>query len=94
MLNIGYSQYISKRKIVSIHDTYLGLQGQPVNRINKALKKVVELAQQAGRYIDCTRGKRRRSIIITDNNVVYATTIASSTLNSHWRDNREVSRNT
>lgn len=54
MINIGYSCYVSSDKIVSI-----------ASPDSSPIKRIVQEAKDKGTLIDCTYGKKTKSVIIT-----------------------------
>ncbi|HIT59632.1 MAG TPA: DUF370 domain-containing protein [Candidatus Faeciplasma pullistercoris] len=54
MINIGYSCYVSSDKIVAI-----------ASPDSSPIKRIVQEARDKGSLIDCTYGKKTKSVIVT-----------------------------
>ena len=59
MLNIGYSCYVSEDKIVAIAEAD-----------TSPIKRLIQEARDKGALIDCTYGKKTKSVIITNSDHV------------------------
>lgn len=54
MLNIGYSCYVSKDKVVAL-----------ASPDSSPIKRLVQEAKDKGALIDCTYGKKTKTVIVT-----------------------------
>lgn len=59
LVNIGKNNYINTDRVVS----YLDMDSLPA-------KRMVKEAKELGTYVDATKGRQTRGIIITDSHVV------------------------
>ena len=79
LLNIGYDAYVQKLKIVLIMT--IGSSGA---------KRLKDEAKASGRLIDSTQGHKARSIIVTSNDNVILSAVASDTLvKRNKKDNKK-----
>ena len=68
-LNIGYNNIVLKEKVVAI----VTIDSKPARRLK-------ERAEQEGRLIDATSGRKTRALILTDSNHVVLSSINARTL--------------
>lgn len=69
VVGIGYDNYLDKNRFVAV----LNISSSPAQRLAKR-------AEENGRLIDVTAGRKRKSLIITDSNYVFVTAKAPNTL--------------
>jgi len=71
MINVGYYNYITPERIVSI-----------MPPASKPTRSLIRDARQEGRVIDLTMGKRTRSVIVMDSNhIVLAASLPKTIVN-------------
>ncbi|MFP4466092.1 MAG: extracellular matrix/biofilm biosynthesis regulator RemA family protein [Candidatus Goldiibacteriota bacterium] len=69
ILNVGFDNAVVKERVVSV----LAVNSTPV-------KRMIETAGNAGMLIDATRGKKVKSVVITDTNHYIISAIQPETL--------------
>ena len=69
VLNIGFNCIVSKNRIISI-----------VQPDSLPIKKIRKGAEEKGKLIDATQGKRTKAVIITDSDHVVLSAISVETL--------------
>ncbi len=69
ILNVGFNNIVSKNRIISI----VQADSLPMRKLRKA-------AEENGKLIDATQGKRTKAIIITDSDHVILSAISVETL--------------
>ena len=68
-INIGFNNMISAQRIIAI-----------VAPDSAPAKRLVQDAQDSGRALDCTSGRRTRAVIITDSDHVVLSSIQPETI--------------
>jgi regulator of extracellular matrix RemA (YlzA/DUF370 family) len=74
MINIGYKNYISKKMIVTM------LSAKPDGKLTLPVAKTVRKARESGRLIDCTHGRRTKTVIVVETGHIILSTYDSKTL--------------
>jgi len=69
MINIGYGNIVSERRIIAI-----------VTPDSSPIKRMVQEARDRGMLIDATCGRRTRSVIITDSDHVILSAVVTETI--------------
>ena len=69
LLNVGFDNAVIKSRIVSI----ISISSTPV-------KRMTDEARKAGMLIDATRGKKIKSVVITDSNHYVLSALGTETL--------------
>ena len=69
MINIGYGNIVSERRIIAI-----------VTPDSSPIKRMVQEARDRGMLIDATCGRRTRSVIITDSDHVILSAVQTETV--------------
>ena len=68
-INIGYGNMVAVDRIVTL-----------VSPDSAPIKRLIQDAKDGGRVIDCTCGRRTRSVIVTDSDHVILSAIQSETI--------------
>ncbi len=68
-INIGFGNVVMSARILSV-----------IQPTSAPIKRLKEVAKEAGRLIDATQGRRTRSIIITDSNHVILSAVQVETI--------------
>lgn len=69
MLNIGYGNLVIASRVVSI-----------VSPTSAPMKRLRDEAQQRGKLVDATQGRRTRSILVTDSDHVVLSAVNPETI--------------
>ena len=69
MVNIGFGNIVSERRIIAI-----------VSPDSSPIKRMVQEARDRGMLIDATCGRRTRSVIITDSDHVILSAVVTETV--------------
>jgi len=69
MINIGYGNIVSERRIIAI-----------VTPDSSPIKRMVQEARDRGMLIDATCGRRTRSVIITDSDHIILSAVQTETV--------------
>jgi len=69
MVHIGFGNVVAASRVVSV-----------VRAGSLPIKRLIDAAERQGRLIDCTSGRRTRSIVVTDSNHVILTHLQPNTL--------------
>ena len=69
MVNIGYGNIVSERRIIAI-----------VTPDSSPIKRMVQEARDRGMLIDATCGRRTRSVIITDSDHIILSAVQAETV--------------
>lgn len=69
ILNIGFNNIVSKNRIIAI-----------VQPDSLPIRKLRKNAEESGKLIDATQGKRTKAIIVTDSDHVILSAISVETL--------------
>lgn len=69
MLNVGFDSYVSKEKILVI-----------TNADSAPLKRKYQDAQDSGKFIDCTKGRRTVSLIHLIDGFIVSSSVNPETL--------------
>lgn len=69
IVGIGYDNYLDRNRFVAV----LNITSSPAQRL-------VKKAEESGKLIDVTAGRKRKSLILTDSNYVFVTAKAPNTL--------------
>lgn len=75
MINVGFNNYVAEGKIVAMAGC-----PEPRRSLSAPIKKQVWQARQDGQLIDCTNGRRTRSVIVTDRGHVVLSSVEPKTL--------------
>jgi regulator of extracellular matrix RemA (YlzA/DUF370 family) len=73
LMNLGFGNAVVANKVLAI-----------VNPGSSPMKRLREEAKEAGRLIDCTQGRRTRSIVITDNGQVILSAVQPETMGQRY----------
>ncbi len=68
-INIGFGNVVMSARILSV-----------IQPTSAPIKRLKEVAKEAGRLIDATQGRRTRSIIVTDSNHVILSAVQVETI--------------
>lgn len=74
-INVGFNNMVSAERIVAL----IGPDSAPA-------KRLIQDAKDSGRAIDCTSGRRTRSVIITDSEHVILSAIQTETVAARISD--------
>lgn len=69
LLNVGFNNMVSSERIIAV-----------ISPDSAPAKRMVQEAKDRARAIDCTSGRRTRSVIITDNDLVILSAIQPETI--------------
>ena len=69
MINIGYGNIVSERRIIAI-----------VTHDSSPIKRMIQEARDRGMLIDATCGRRTRSVIITDSDHIILSAVQTETV--------------
>ncbi|MFV0464837.1 MAG: DUF370 domain-containing protein [Lachnospiraceae bacterium] len=75
LMNIGFGNLVQTDKIVAI-----------VTPDSSPSKRLVQRAKQEERIIDATQGRKTRSIIVAENNMIVLSALGTETLQSRFYD--------
>lgn len=75
VVSMGYENYIDKKRVIAV----LNIDSSPA-------KRLVKRAEENGILIDCTAGRKRKSIILTDCNTVFITAKNPNTIIKDWME--------
>ncbi|MDR1947664.1 MAG: DUF370 domain-containing protein [Desulfovibrio sp.] len=78
LLNIGHGNFVVSSRIVA----FVGPGSAPVRRLR-------EEAEKEGRLIDATRGRKTRSLVVTDSNHVILSAIQTETMRQRFQEDEE-----
>ncbi len=79
-VNIGFSNMVSAERIVALASP----ESAPV-------KRLIQDSRESGRAIDCTCGKKTKSVLITDSDHVILSALSPETLNERIAGDTEES---
>ncbi len=82
LLHIGFSNAVSMDKVVSI-----------INPETSIGKRMRDSARESGNLIDCTMGRKTRSMILTDSQYIFLSCISPEALLQRVDNKREESTN-
>lgn len=86
LLHLGFDTYIPVAEVEFI-------TGMPAN--TASLKRIVDEAKASSKFVNCTKNKRVRSIVVSKNGYVYYSHVNATTLKARYEDAcSEVSENT
>lgn len=77
-INVGFNNMVSSDRIIAV-----------VSPDSAPAKRLVQDAKDSGRAIDCTSGRRTRSVIITDSDHVILSAIQAETVSGRLEGNDE-----
>ena len=69
LINIGFGNMVASTRVITLASP----ESAPI-------KRLIQDAKDAGRVIDCTCGRRTRSVIVTDSDHVILSAIQSETI--------------
>lgn len=69
MLNVGHENYVDIEKVVAI----VNAKGKPISRL-------ICRAEDEGRLVDCTNGRRTRSVIVMSSGQVVLSSVTAEAL--------------
>lgn len=69
LINIGFGNMVASTRVVTL-----------ASPDSAPIKRLIQDAKDAGRVIDCTCGRRTRSVIVTDSDHVILSAIQSETI--------------
>jgi regulator of extracellular matrix RemA (YlzA/DUF370 family) len=78
LLNIGHGNFVVSARVVAL----VGPGSAPVRRLR-------EDAEKEGRLIDATRGRKTRSLVVTDSNHVILSAIQTETMRQRFQEDEE-----
>ncbi len=78
LVNIGFGNYVVASRIVGIFNP----NSSPIRRLR-------EEAREEGRLIDVTQGRKTRSIIVTDSNHVFLSSLHPDTISQRFISEKE-----
>ena len=78
LINLGFNNMILDERIVAV-----------VSPDSAPAKRTVAEAKDSGRIIDCTGGRRTKSVIITDSDHVVLSALSAETLSSRMNEEDE-----
>jgi regulator of extracellular matrix RemA (YlzA/DUF370 family) len=73
VINIGYGNYVLAGRVVAV-----------ISPSSAPMKRLREDARDAGRLVDATKGRKTRSILVTDSNHVILTAIQPETISQRF----------
>ena len=73
LINIGFGNYVLAGRVVGI-----------VNPSSSPMRRLREDARAEGRLIDATQGRKTRSILVTDSNLVLLSSIQPETIRQRF----------
>ncbi len=71
LINIGFGNMVASTRVITL-----------ASPDSAPIKRLIQDAKDAGRVIDCTCGRRTRSVIVTDSDHVVLSAIQSETIRS------------
>ena len=71
LINIGYNNMVNQERVIAV-----------ITPESAPSKRLIQDAKEHGRAIDCTSGRKTRSIIITDSDHVLLSAIQSETVSA------------
>lgn len=71
LINIGYNNMVAQDRVIAV-----------ITPDSAPSKRLIQDAKENGRAIDCTSGRKTRSIIITDSDHVLLSAIQSETISN------------
>ncbi len=77
-INVGFNNMVSADRIVAL----IGPDSAPA-------KRMIQDAKDTGRAVDCTSGRRTRSVIITDSEHVILSAIQTETIAARIAEERD-----
>ena len=78
LLNIGFENAIVRNRVVGIASS----ESAPV-------KRLIQEAKVSGRLVNVASGRRVKSVIFTDTNQIFLSSLAAATLNQRWSESSE-----
>lgn len=69
LINIGFGNMVASTRVVTL-----------ASPDSAPIKRLIQDAKDAGRVIDCTCGRRTRSVIVTDSDHIILSAIQSETI--------------
>lgn len=82
-INVGFNNMVSSDRIIAV-----------ISPDSAPAKRMIQDAKDNSRAIDCTSGRRTRSIIITDNDLVILSAIQPETLSGRLEGAEDASDRT
>ena len=81
-INVGFNNMVSADRIIAL----IGPDSAPA-------KRMIQDAKDTGRAVDCTSGRRTRSVIITDSEHVILSAIQTETIAARIAEDRDAEEN-
>lgn len=81
-INVGFNNMVSADRIIAL----IGPDSAPA-------KRMIQDAKDTGRAVDCTSGRRTRSVIITDSEHVILSAIQTETIAARIAEDRDTEEN-
>ena len=70
-INIGFNNMVSAQRVVSL-----------ITPESAPIKRLIQDSRDAGRLLDCTCGRRTRSVIVTDSDHVILSAVQPETISA------------
>jgi len=77
MLHLGFDTYIPVTEVEFI-------TGMPVS--TSSLKRLIEDAKAKGKFVNCTKNKKIRSVVVSKNGYVYYSHVNATTLKARYEE--------
>ena len=79
LINIGFGNLVAAERVVAL-----------VSPDSAPAKRLVQEAKEAGRVIDCSGGKKTRSVLVTDSEHVILSSIQTETVSARLSGENEI----
>lgn len=83
LINIGFGNVINVNKIVAI-----------ITSDSAPAKRMVQNGKDLGKVVDATQGRKTRSVIVTDSDVIVLSALLPDTIAERSKDVKERTNNT
>lgn len=81
MLNVGHNNYVNIEKVTAI-----------TNATSDPIVKLIQRAREEGRLVDCTQGRKRKSIVVMDSGTIIVSSVDTPTLMKRFMDAKKAFR--
>ena len=75
LLNLGFGNFVVAARVVAV-----------VNPASSPMRRLREDAKQGGRLIDATQGRKTRSLVVTDSNLVILSAVQAETMRQRLQE--------
>ncbi len=79
-LHVGFNNYVNVNKVTSIVSTH--------KNIPAPIRRLIWKAEDEGKLINLTSGRKTRSVIITDTGQVVLSAVEGATLNNRLKESK------